>query len=231
MANKPNSRPDLTSTQAPALETITGRTVLDRHLSRLATADSRLAPLLEAAGEVPLRLKTGGFAGMAEIVIAQLLSVASARAIQARFASLLGDISAQALLAENPADLRQAGLSHAKIATLRNLAEAEISGALDYATLGQVPADRAIARLCELKGIGVWSAEIYLLFCTGHPDIFPAGDLALRKSAQSALALNATPSEKQLRELASLWSPWRGSAARLLWRHYAQMKSREGAIA
>lgn len=228
MTTQPLSEPALSTTQAPPLEIISGRAVLERHLDALTRADPRLLPVLEAAGEVPLRREAGGFAGLARIVCAQLLSVTAAAAIHARVVILLGEVDAGTLLAYPEADLRTAGLSRAKVATLRAIAEAEQAGLLDYARLPTLSADVAIAELMRIKGIGRWTAEIYLLFCIGHPDIFPAGDLALRKAAATALARDTVPSENELRELAGPWSPWRGAAARLLWRHYAQTRARPG---
>lgn len=211
-------------------ETIDSGDVLARHLLRLVEKDQRLASVLSGAGEVPLRREPGGFAGMARIVCAQMLSVASAAAIHARFTALIGTPTAAALGHVTDDALRLAGLSGAKIATLRALAAAEAEGRLDYAGLAALPAEAAIAELMALPGIGRWSAELYLLFCCGHPDILPAGDLALRKAAQSALALSAPVSEKALRALAEDWSPWRGAASRLLWRHYATIRGRQGVI-
>ena len=211
------------------LERITGREVLDRHLCALVRADPRLARALASAGEVPLRLRAGGFAGMAQIVCAQLLSVASAAAIHARFEKVLGQTRAETLLRADAARLRAAGLSFSKIATLRALAEAEVSGRLDYASLAEIGADAALDTLMKIRGIGRWSAEVYLLFSTGHPDIFPAGDLALRKAVGHVQGRDA-PDEKEVRAIAADWSPWRGAAARLMWRHYAVVKSREGVV-
>ncbi len=218
------------STPAADTETIDDRAVLERHLRQLVAADPRFAPIHAVAGEVPLRREQGGFAGLSRIVNAQMLSVASAAAIHARFAALVDTSDAAALATVDDAALKAAGLSRAKIRTLHHLAKAEQTGQLDYTALAHMPADAAIATLMALPGIGRWSAELYLLFCCGHPDILPAGDLALRKAAHSALALDAVPSEKQLRILAETWSPWRGAAARLLWRHYALIKNREGLI-
>ncbi len=218
----------MTSTPDDTPEPIDSRAVLESHLAALVASDPRLGPVLASSGEVPLRREPGGFAGMSRIVNAQMISVASAAAIHARFLALIGEPEAALLAALTDADLRAAGLSGAKIKTLRHLAAHELSGGLDYAELAALPATEAIARLVSVPGIGRWSAEIYLLFCCGHPDILPAGDLALRKAAQSALGFDQAPSEKQLRLIAEGWSPWRGAAARLLWRHYALITSREG---
>jgi DNA-3-methyladenine glycosylase II len=223
-------RDQMTSMPEAVAESIDSHAVLEQHLLALVAADPRFAPVLARAGEVPLRREPGGFAGMARIVNAQMLSVASAAAIHARFLALMDTPNAETLATVSDTDLLEAGLSRAKVKTLRHLAAAEIEGRLDYDALAARPAAEAIAALMALPGIGRWSAEIYLLFCCGHPDILPAGDLALRKAAETALGLAATPSEKQLRTIAETWSPWRGAAARLLWRHYARTRSREGVL-
>src|SRR5690606_29256188 len=119
-------------------------------------------------------------------------------------------------------------LSGGKLKTLTAIAEAEISGALDYDALVHLPAEEAIAGLTRLHGIGPWTAEIYLLFCLGHADIFPAGDLALQKMVGLAFGQAARPDEKRTRDLTAQWSPWRGAGARLMWRHFAVLREREG---
>jgi len=209
------------------LERISGRAVLDRQLAALCAADPRLGPVLAGAGEVPLRLREGGFAGLAQVVVAQLLSVASAGAIQARVEAVVGTMRADRFMRVDPISLRAAGLSAAKIATLRVLAEAELGGLIDYDALADMAATDAVNDLTRFKGIGRWSAEIYLLFSTGHPDIFPAGDLALRKAVGQVLNMPEA-SEHQVRAAAERWTPWRGAAARLMWRHYALVNRREG---
>jgi len=210
------------------LERITDRAALERQLKKLVTLDPRLEPVLSSVGEVPLRLSEGGFAGMAQIVTSQLLSVASARAIHGRVVTIFGEVTAARMLTLDVSQLRACGLSKSKIASLKILAEAEIAGVLDYGVFGDMPAERAIVALTKFKGIGPWSAEIYLLFCTGHPDIFPAGDLALQKAIAWALGMPNRPDEKAAREITSLWSPCRGAAARLMWRYFAVEKVREG---
>ena len=224
------SEVSVTSTKRAGAETIDSQAILDRQLKCLVTADPRLAPILAHAGTVKPRREPGGFAGMARIVNAQMLSVESAAAIHSRFVALFDEPRAAALADIADDDLRKAGLSTAKITALRALAAAELSGALDYSGLAALPAEKAIAMLTAIRGIGRWSAEIYLLFCTGHPDILPSGDLALRKAAFWALGLAEMPSDKGLRALARTWSPWRGAAAHLLWRHYALTRKREGVI-
>jgi len=212
----------------PLKERITSRRVLGRHLDALVVRDPRLAPVLAEAGDVPLRKGPGGFAGLAGIVGAQQLSVASANAIMGRLAAVLGEMTAARFLAESEATVRGCGLSGGKYRTLAGIAEAETAGDIDYSALAGLPAGEAIAALTRLHGIGVWTAEIYLLSHLGHPDVFPAGDLALQKMVGVALGHDGRPGERACREIAELWSPYRGSAARLLWRYFAVLKDREG---
>jgi DNA-3-methyladenine glycosylase II len=107
---------------------------------------------------------------------------------------------------------------------LRALQEAALSGNLDVAALERQSAEQAIAALCAIKGIGPWTAEVYLLFAAGHPDIFPAADLALQESARLAFALDGRPNVRDFRAMSDAWSPWRSAAARLLWAYYRVRK-------
>ncbi len=158
----------------------------------------------------------------------QLLSVASANAIHSRFVDLLGEVSAQNFLKFSQEEICAIGLSKNKYQTMKNLALAELAGELNYQQLAQLPADKAIKRLTKYKGIGDWSAQIYLLFCVGHCDIFPAGDLVLQKMLAQILNLDKRPNEKQAHELTNHWSPYKSAGARLLWRYFAAIKNREG---
>lgn len=198
-------------------------------LAALVRIDPRLAPVVARAGEVPLRRTAPGFASLASIIVSQQVSRASADAIFGRLAHLLDPLTPQALLASGDALFREAGLSRGKQATLLTIAAEMVERGLDLDALcGLDPAD-AMARLTAIRGVGPWTAEIYLLFCAGHPDIFPAGDLALQVAAAEALGLGARPTPRQLYALAESWSPWRGVAARLLWAYYRELKGREGA--
>lgn len=210
------------------LERITDRDVLDRQLLALVIQEPKLKHILEICGEVPLRLNEGGFAGMMQIVTAQLFSVASAAAINGRLRAALGELTATRFLEMSEQELKTCGLSHGKIFCLQNVAQTELDGGLDYSRLATMPVEEAMKELVALKGIGKWTAEVYLLFCTGHPDIFPAGDLALQKGLGYALNLNEKPSEKETRHIVADWSPYRGAAARLIWRYFAFVKTREG---
>jgi len=192
-------------------------------LSALIAADSRLAGIAEMAGAIPLRRRAADFEGLAQIITGQQVSVASAAAIFKRLQDRVSPLTATRLDRFTDEDLAGAGLSKPKIRTLRAVAAA-CAGGLDLAHLAEAPADEAHARLCEIKGIGRWTADIFLLFCAGHPDIFPSGDLALQIAVRDALALADKPSPKDLDLIAARWSPNRAVAARLFWAWYRVQK-------
>jgi DNA-3-methyladenine glycosylase II len=154
-------------------------------------------------------------------IIGQQVSVASANAIWNRMEAAVGADLDPAVLAATPDEmLRTAGLSRQKISYVKSLAELIASGELD---LFDLPADdeEAIAALTRIKGVGRWSAEIYLLFAEGRGDIWPAGDLAVQEEVGQLLGLPERPSEKAVREIARKWSPHRGAAAIFTWHHYS----------
>jgi len=192
---------------------------IEEALTALLAADPRLAPVLAVAGEVPLRRRPGGFAGLARIITAQQISDAAADAIWARLTAAVDPLTAEALLAAGEDRLKAAGLSRPKIRTLTGIAEACCDG-FDPDRLRALPPEEAIAEMVALHGIGRWTAEVYLLFCCGHPDVFPAGDLALQSAVAMAFGRDKRPTEKELRAIAQGWSPWRAVAARLLWAYY-----------
>jgi DNA-3-methyladenine glycosylase II len=194
-------------------------------LRSLLRRDPRLRAVARVAGDVPLRRRPGGMEGLARIILGQQLSVASAEAIWSRFTDAFPGCRAEAILAADEAALRAPGLSAPKIRALRALAEA-VSGGLTLDRLARLPAGEAHARLTAVKGIGPWTADIYLLFCLGHPDIFPAGDLALRNAVADAFALEPPVGEKAVAAMAQAWSPWRGVAARLFWAYYRARRQR-----
>lgn len=195
-------------------------------LEALAKLDARLAGVAAAAGEVPLRRRAPGYEGLAHIVVGQMVSRASADAIWARLVARTGAVTPEGIAALDEPAFRKIGLSRAKQATLVGAAVACLDGTLDLDHLCTCPPGEAIGRMTALKGIGPWTAEVYLLFCAGHPDIFPAGDVALQNAARHAFALEERPSQRGLTEIAALWSPWRGVAARLLWAYYGRAMNR-----
>jgi DNA-3-methyladenine glycosylase II len=200
---------------------------LDAALAALIKVDVRLQALADLAGRPGLRRRLAGFPGLCAIVCAQQLSTASAGAIWGRLAAAFDPFDHNALRRARPARLARLGLSRPKIKTLKALAATIAKGELDLHALATMPADDAHAALTALHGIGPWTADIYLLFCLGHADAWPAGDLALQEAARLALALTTRPSAKEMIALAQPWRPWRGVAAHLLWTYYRSVKRRD----
>ncbi len=181
-------------------------------LAALIAADPRLIPIAAKSGPLPLRRRAGGYAGLATIVVSQQLSTASASAIWGRLAAAYDPFTPQALIRAGATRLARLGLSAPKIRAFKEIAKAIASGALDCEALPDMPADSAHQALCAVHGIGPWTADIYLLFCLGHPDAWPAGDLALQEAARIAFALPARPTVKEMAPLAEPWRPcaqWR----------------------
>jgi DNA-3-methyladenine glycosylase II len=202
---------------------------LDAAIGRLLAIDPRWREALAVAGTPTVRRRSDGFAGLASIVVAQQLSTASAKAIWERLAAAIVPLEHGVFLRARAARLARLGLSAAKIRTLRAIARAIERGALDLTALAGLPADEAHRRLTALDGIGPWTADIYLLFCLGHADAWPAGDLALQEAARLLFGLERRPSTREMGPLAESWRPWRGAAACLLWAYYRAAKRREGA--
>ena len=185
--------------------------------------------LHDAAGDPPLRRRPAGFEGLARIVIGQQVSVASAGAIWTRTAEICRPFEPQNLLRLTDARLSTAGLSRAKMRTLRAIASAAMTD-LDLEGLGQ-ESDAAIhTALTRLVGIGPWTADIYIMFCLGRADAWAPGDLALQIAAQRALGLANRPDKNEMLELAERWRPWRAVAARMLWAYYAAVKAKTNAV-
>lgn len=207
---------------------------LEAAILRLAARDPEVvAHLLAVGGPPPLRRGEAGYEGLAAIVVGQQVSTASAAAIFGRLKAALTRPGAAAfgaadLAKADDATLRVVGLSAGKVRTLRVLAEAVRAGQLPLDTLATFSAEEAAARLVAIRGIGPWTAESFLLFCLGHPDAWPSGDLALQEAARIALKLDARPGAVALMAIAERWRPHRAVAARLLWSYYRAVKRRDG---
>ena len=197
-----------------------GADELKASIDALAAREPLLAAALERTGYPEPRVNEPGYPTLLRTIVGQQVSLAAARSIWAKLEAAIGRAEDPAALAGATDEaLRGAGLSRQKIAYARSLAEEVTSGRLDLAALPEED-EAAIAELVRIKGIGRWSAEIYLLFAEGRPDIWPAGDLAIQVAVGRMLGLPDRPSEKQTRELAEPWRPHRGSAAILAWAYY-----------
>ena len=209
---------------------IDSQAALDDACARLLAIDPEAAPRLLAVGGPPaLRWREPGFAGLAATIVSQQVSVASAEAMLRRLKTELAPLSAASVAAADDDALKRCGLSQAKMRALRALAAATADG-LDLDALGALAAEEAHDALIAVKGIGPWTADLFLLFCLGHPDVFPAGDLALREAARLAFGLRKRPDARQLEKIAERWRPLRGVAARLLWAYYRAVKRRAGVV-
>lgn len=189
-------------------------------LDEIAMREPAMARALERAGYPEPRIRARGYATLLRTIVGQQVSVAAAASVWARMEALLGpEIAPGALLAADFDALRACGLSRQKQGYARSLCELVAAGTLD---LDNLPDDdeEAIAQLVRIKGIGRWSAEVYLLFAEGRPDIWPAGDLAVQAGMHKILGLDARPSEKEARLLAEQWRPHRGAAAIFTWHCY-----------
>ena len=212
----------------PLTDRLESPELLAAHLAALIALDPRLAAVADRAGAFEVRHSPGGFSGLARIVTGQQVSTQSADAIWGRFAQLEGALEPAGYLLLSEETVRKSGQSGAKYRTIRAIAEAVSTGEFDFAPLTELPAEAAIAALTRLKGIGPWTAEIYLMFSAHHPDIFPAGDVALQRAVQWAFDLPDKPPVKDLISLAKAWSPHRSTAALLFWRYYRAVRNKEG---
>lgn len=190
----------------------------------LARAEPRFAGILALTGPLPLRRRADGFAALLDMIVSQQVSTASAAAIHARLAAA-GFERADAVAAAETGALAACGLSRPKIAYLQSIARA----APDYAALRDLPDAAVVAALTALKGVGRWTADLYLLSALGRADAFPAGDLALQEAARQLFGLATRPAPDAFERIAEPWRPWRAVAARALWAYYRHIKGREGA--
>lgn len=193
---------------------------LQEAIDQLAKGDPVIAALLARLGYPEPRQRQPGYETLLRTIVGQQVSVASAAAVWSRLEQTLGaGCAPEALLASDFDMLRACGLSRQKQGYARSLAEMVTSGTLDLSAL-PIDDEDAIALLVAIKGIGRWSAEIYLLFAEGRPDIWPAGDLAIQIAAGQILSLPDRPSEKETRALADRWRPHRSAMAIMAWHHY-----------
>lgn len=201
---------------------------LESGLELLLKLDPRLKEVFRVAGRPPLRKRDGGFTGLSRIVVSQQLSVASANAIWKRVEESFDPFHHDTVLSARAPKFKRAGLSRPKIKTFREVARAVRDRDLDLDALHDMPADEAHAAMTRIKGIGPWTADIYLLFCIGHTDAWPAGDLAVQEAIRIAFKLRKRPDAKRMNKLGEKWRPVRGVAAYLFWAYYAAVKKRDG---
>lgn len=202
----------LTRTSDPALEFEQGR-------RRLMRTDPRLAEVIRWAGKARPEFGTrGAYEALVRAVISQQLSTKAADTIRQRVMGLMPALSPASLLAVPTPDLRAAGLSGQKVLYLRDLSERVADGRLDLDALSSMDDEAIIAAIVEVKGFGVWSAQMFLIFSLHRPDVFPTGDLGIVKGMQRVLGMKTRPSIRTMQRVAKAWQPYRSVASWYLWR-------------
>lgn len=190
----------------------------------LAASDPGMATIVKEAGPPPIALRDPGFPTLLRAVCAQQISAAAALTVWGRIEAKTGaPVTATAFLELGYDGARSIGFSGRKTEYAIGLAEAEVSGVLNFDTIARMPDEEAIETLTALRGIGRWTAEVYLIFALGRPDVWPAADIALVAAAGRIRGLAEKPSFKEASAIAKEWRPWRGAAAILLWHYYRTM--------
>ena len=189
-------------------------------LEELSRRDADIARAFAICGLPETRNRKPGFPGLVRIIVGQQVSAGAARAIAGRLDAAVATITPVAMLKATDARLRKAGLSRSKIAYIKGLARAIEAGLLDLEAIARQDDDAAMASLRAHKGIGRWSAELYLLFSLRRPDVWPAGDLAVRMALKRLKRLRVVPDEKRMDRIAEPWRPHRSAAALFLWHYY-----------
>lgn len=193
---------------------------LDAALEALLAADARFHPVLQRTGRPQYKpRRKHGFEALVDIVVSQQLSIAAADTIFGRVKEKVAPFTPENLLATEADVLRACGLSAPKQKHMKSIATAILDGSLDLKRIRTMHDDEARAHLTAVKGIGPWTADIYLMSSLGRADIWPVADVGLQAAITRALKLKKRPNEKQMEKLSKAWKPWRTVAARLFWIH------------
>lgn len=193
----------------------------------LVAADPAMARVHAQTPAFEWRLRVGGFEGLFRMIVEQQVSVASAASVWARLREGMGGITPELLLAHDLDQLRGMGLSRQKATYGQGIARAQIAGEIDLEHLASLDDEAAIAALTALKGVGLWTAEAYLLMCEGRLDVFPGGDVALQEAIRWADGAEVRPDQKGAYARAEVWRPYRAVATHLLWAWYTGVKRGE----
>ena len=210
---------NVVSKEPGALRRLTQRSLLDA-TRELAASDPDLAVVVDRYGPPPLWAREPGFHTLIHIILEQQVSLASAQAAYDRLVAASGRLVPERFLALNDTELKTIGFSRQKAAYGRGLAQAILDGRLDLARLGTLDDAQAKVQLTEIKGIGSWTADIYLLMVLRRPDTWPSGDLALASAVQRLKRMRTAPTPMKLERIGRAWQPWRAVAARILWHYY-----------
>ena len=193
---------------------------LAQGVAELVRRDPHLAAVVARHGAPPLWDRPPGFETLVQIILEQQISLSAGRAAYGRLERLAGAVTPERVAALTESDLRSAGLTRQKSAYIRRLAQAIVAGEFDPARLLEMDDETARTELIKLKGVGAWTANIYLLMALGRADIWPSGDLALIAAVREVKRLRSVPNEDRIGRITRAWSPWRAVAARMLWHHY-----------
>ena len=196
----------------------------------LVAADPALVRVDAQTPPLEWRLRVGGFEGLFRMIVEQQVSVASAASVWARLREGMGGITPELLLAHDLDQLRGMGLSRQKATYGQGIARAQIAGEIDLEHLANLDDEAAIASLTALKGVGLWTAEAYLMMCEGRLDVFPGGDVALQEAIRWADGAEVRPDQKGAYARAEIWRPYRAVATHLLWAWYTGVKRGEIAL-
>jgi DNA-3-methyladenine glycosylase II len=197
-----------------------------RGLRFLSAGDADMARILKEIGPPPMWAREAGFPTLLHIILEQQVSLASARAAYDRLRAACRPLTPLGFLQLDDGALKTIGFSRQKTAYGRNLARSIIEGRLDVGALSRLDDEAARSELIKIKGIGHWTADIYLLMALGRPDVWPCGDLALAVAVQRVKRLESRPGPQELLALGAAWQPWRAVAARLLWHYYLTSQKR-----
>ena len=189
-------------------------------VAELARRDPHIAAVVARHGAPPLWDRPQGFQTLAQIILEQQVSLSAGRAAYLRLERLAGAVTAEKVASLTEAELRSAGLTRQKSSYIRGLAQVIVAGDFDPQALAELDDASARASLIGLRGVGRWTADIYLLMALGRADIWPSGDLALVAAIREVKRLRVLPSAERVERITRAWSPWRAVAARVLWHHY-----------
>jgi DNA-3-methyladenine glycosylase II len=195
-------------------------------ISELTTRDSDLAEAVSQWGNPPFWTHTPGFPGIVLAILSQQVSLESAQATFGKLENGIGSINPEKFLALHDSTLRAMGFSHQKASYIRGAAHEIMAGEFDLQDLESMDDDRARKRLMQVRGIGAWTADTYLLFALRRADAWPTGDLALAAAIQELRGLITIPGSQEVDRIANHWRPWRAVAARILWHHYLNKRGR-----
>jgi DNA-3-methyladenine glycosylase II len=206
------------------------RQTFNKALTMLADRDADLGIIVERFGAPPIRRRPAGFGTLVLLILEQQVSLASARATFERLSAAVPELTAEGIALLSDDDFRAAGVSRQKTGYIRHLGESVQSGALRLGALPRMGDDDVRAHLTAVKGIGPWTADVYLLTCLMRRDVWPVGDIALQAAVHDVKGLDARPGPDSLLEIGEQWRPWRSVAARMLWHHYLNTVRRKAGV-